>query len=74
MLPGTFVYVNAGTQIGKLESLKGILSPELIFSFALLGIFPLVAKKIISVIKARRASKPDDRPKNTDYNLEPTEP
>ena len=58
MLAGTFVYVNAGTQIGKLESLQGILSPELLFSFALLGIFPLAAKKIINVIKARRAGKP----------------
>ncbi|MDJ0668872.1 MAG: TVP38/TMEM64 family protein [Desulfobacterales bacterium] len=72
MLPGTFVYVNAGTQIGKLESLKGILSPELIFSFALLGIFPLVAKKIINVIKARRAGKPSDRTKPSEHHPEPT--
>jgi uncharacterized membrane protein YdjX (TVP38/TMEM64 family) len=72
MLPGTFVYVNAGTQIGKLESLKGILSPELIFSFALLGIFPLVAKKIISVIKARRAGKPSVRTKPSEHHPEPT--
>jgi uncharacterized membrane protein YdjX (TVP38/TMEM64 family) len=72
MLPGTFVYVNAGTQIGKLESLQGILSPELIFSFALLGIFPLVAKKIISVIKARRAGKPSVRDKPSEHHPEPT--
>ena len=72
MLPGTFVYVNAGTQIGKLESLKGILSPELIFSFALLGIFPLVAKKIINVIKARRAGEPSDRTKPSEHHPEPT--
>jgi uncharacterized membrane protein YdjX (TVP38/TMEM64 family) len=74
MLPGTFVYVNAGTQIGKLESLKGILSPELILSFALLGIFPLVAKKIISVIKARRAGKPVARNNTSEQNPEPTSP
>jgi uncharacterized membrane protein YdjX (TVP38/TMEM64 family) len=72
MLPGTFVYVNAGTQIGKLESLKGILSPGLILSFALLGIFPLVAKKIISVIKARRAGKPAARKNTSERNPEPT--
>jgi uncharacterized membrane protein YdjX (TVP38/TMEM64 family) len=74
MLPGTFVYVNAGTQIGKLESLKGILSPELIFSFALLGIFPLVAKKIISMIKARKANKPVARTKTSEQNPQPTNP
>ena len=72
MLPGTFVYVNAGTQIGKLESLQGILSPELLFSFALLGIFPLVANKIISVVKARRAGKPLARTKTFEHNPEPT--
>jgi uncharacterized membrane protein YdjX (TVP38/TMEM64 family) len=74
MLPGTFVYVNAGTQIGKLESLKGILSPELIFSFALLGIFPLVAKKIISIIKARRAVKSVAQTKTSEQNPQPTNP
>jgi uncharacterized membrane protein YdjX (TVP38/TMEM64 family) len=54
MLPGTFVYVNAGTQLAKLESMAGILSPELLLSFALLGIFPLVAKKVLALIKRRR--------------------
>jgi len=69
MIPGTFVYVNAGTQIGKLESLQGILSPGLIFSFALLGIFPLIAKKIITIVKARRVYKNFSKPKKFDYNL-----
>ncbi|VEN72939.1 Pyridine nucleotide-disulfide oxidoreductase [Candidatus Desulfarcum epimagneticum] len=69
MLPGAFVYVNAGTQIGRLESLKGIVSPELLFSFVLLGIFPLIAKKIISIVKARRVYKPFSKPKKFDYNL-----
>jgi uncharacterized membrane protein YdjX (TVP38/TMEM64 family) len=49
MLAGTLVYVNAGTQLGKLESLSGILSPLLVGSFALLGLFPLLAKKIIEL-------------------------
>ena len=53
MLPGTLVYVNAGTQLGKLESASGILSPGLLLSFALLGVFPLLAKKVIEVIKKK---------------------
>lgn len=53
MLPGTLVYVNAGTQLAKLESLKGILSPELILSFMILGIFPLLAKKTLPLLKKR---------------------
>lgn len=47
MLAGTLVYVNAGTQLGKLDSLSGILSPILVGSFVLLGVFPLIAKKVI---------------------------
>ena len=54
MLPGTAVYVNAGTQLGQIDSLTGILSPTMIVSFALLGIFPIVAKKIVSVIQRKR--------------------
>lgn len=51
MLPGTIVYVNAGTQLGQLESLSGIISPALLGSFALLGVFPIAAKKILERIK-----------------------
>lgn len=51
MLPGTAVYVNAGTRIGQLESAAGILSPELLLSFALLGLFPLFARKLVTLIK-----------------------
>jgi uncharacterized membrane protein YdjX (TVP38/TMEM64 family) len=47
MLAGTLVYVNAGTQLAKIESLSGILSPALVGSFALLGVFPIIAKKIV---------------------------
>ncbi len=53
MLPGTLVYVNAGTQLAKIESASGILSPGLLLSFALLGIFPLLAKKVVAVIKRK---------------------
>jgi uncharacterized membrane protein YdjX (TVP38/TMEM64 family) len=54
MLPGTFVFVNAGTQLAQIDSLGGILSPKLLASFALLGIFPLVAKKLVDLIKAKQ--------------------
>ena len=54
MLPGTVVYVNAGTQLGRIESLQGILSPALIGSFVLLGVFPLLAKWVVGAVQARR--------------------
>lgn len=53
MLPGTLVYVNAGTQLAQINSLKGILSPGLLLSFALLGV-PLLAKKGVSFINRKR--------------------
>jgi uncharacterized membrane protein YdjX (TVP38/TMEM64 family) len=54
MFAGTLVYVNAGTQLAQLSSLKGIASPMLIGSFVLLGIFPLLAKKLVEKINDRR--------------------
>jgi len=69
MLPGTFVYVNAGTQLGQLEGAGGILSPGLLLSFALLGIFPLVAKKILALFQARKVYAGHIKPKKFDYNL-----
>lgn len=51
MLPATLVYVNAGKELGKLESLAGILSPSLIASFVLLGLFPITVKKIMARLK-----------------------
>ena len=56
MLAGTIVYVNAGTQIAKIEQLKDIASPGLILSFVLLGIFPLLAKKAVDYLKRRQGS------------------
>ena len=53
MLAGTMVYVNAGKELGRLDSLSGILSPSLILSFALLGIFPLAVKKIMAWYRNR---------------------
>ena len=54
MLPGTLVYINAGSEIAKIESLGEILSPTLIGSFVLLGIFPLFVKKILVFIKKNK--------------------
>jgi uncharacterized membrane protein YdjX (TVP38/TMEM64 family) len=50
MLAGTIVYVNAGTQLAKIDSLSGILSPPLVGAFALLGLFPLAAKKFVEIM------------------------
>jgi len=69
MLAGTIVYVNAGTQIGQLESLAGILSPALLFSFVLLGIFPLIAKKVLDYTKAHKVMRGYKKPKHFDTNL-----
>ena len=69
MLAGTAVYVNAGTQLAQINSLRGILSPGLLLSFALLGIFPLAAKKAIDIYKARKVYAKWPRPGKTDYNM-----
>lgn len=69
MFAGTVVYVNAGTQLAKIESLQNIMSPGLILSFVLLGIFPLIAKKIVEIIQARKVFAKHPKPKKFDYNL-----
>jgi len=69
MFAGTLVFVNAGTQLAKIDSLSGILSPGLILSFVLLGIFPLIAKKILSGIKARKVLAAYPKPAGFDKNL-----
>lgn len=69
MLPGTLVYVNAGTQLASIESTSDILSPELIFSFVLLGIFPWLAKGIARVVRRVRVYSRWQRPKHYDRNL-----
>ncbi len=69
MLLGTLVYVNAGTQLAKIDSLKGILSPGLLLSFVLLGFFPLIAKKIVDMVKARKIYARWTKPAKFDRNL-----
>jgi len=69
MLAGTFVFVNAGTQLAQIDSLSGILSFNLIVSFALLGFFPLIAKGVLNMFKKRRVYKDYTKPKKFDRNM-----
>ena len=69
MLPGTIIYINAGTQLAKIESLKGILSPALLLSFALLGLFPLLAKKMAEWLQQRKVYGNWVKPRKYDRNL-----
>jgi pyruvate/2-oxoglutarate dehydrogenase complex dihydrolipoamide dehydrogenase (E3) component/uncharacterized membrane protein YdjX (TVP38/TMEM64 family) len=69
MLAGTLVYINAGTQLAKIDSLKGIVSPGLLLSFTLLGVFPIIAKKINQWLVGQRIYKKWARPKKFDRNL-----
>jgi len=71
MLAGTLVYINAGTQLARIESLSGILSPALIGSLVLLGFFPLAAKKLLDALKVRRvyARWRHAKPRRFDRNL-----
>jgi dihydrolipoamide dehydrogenase len=69
MLAGTVVYVYAGTQLARLDSLAGILSPGLIFAFVLLGIFPMLAKKVMDRIRGNKILAPFNKPDSFDNNL-----
>lgn len=69
MLPGTFVYVYAGTELGNLDSLAGILSPSLLGAFVLLGILPYFSKIFISFLNNRKLYRKFKKPQSYDYNL-----
>jgi uncharacterized membrane protein YdjX (TVP38/TMEM64 family) len=56
MLAGTIVYVNAGKELAKIKSVAGILSPGLILSFVLLGLFPIATKRLLSLYRSKKAS------------------
>ena len=60
MLAATIVFVNAGTQLAKISGLGDILSPQLIASFVLLGLFPLIAKKSVELFRSRRPPTVND--------------
>lgn len=69
MLAGTFVFVNAGTQLAQIETLSGILSPGLIGSFVLLGVFPLIAKKLVDAIAQNKILRAYKKPKSFDRDV-----
>jgi pyruvate/2-oxoglutarate dehydrogenase complex dihydrolipoamide dehydrogenase (E3) component/uncharacterized membrane protein YdjX (TVP38/TMEM64 family) len=69
MLPGTVVYVNAGTQLGQVSSAGDILSPSLIGAFVLLAILPFLARWGLAYLQARRVRARFNRPTHFDYNL-----
>lgn len=71
MLAGTVIYVNAGTQLATIDSLKGIVSPEIVLSLVLLGLFPLIAKKMLDTIIKNKIYKKwaDQKPKKFDRNV-----
>jgi uncharacterized membrane protein YdjX (TVP38/TMEM64 family) len=53
MLAGTIVYVNAGKELAQIDSLSGILSPGVLISFAVLGLFPITMKKLLALYKRK---------------------
>ena len=69
MLPGTLAYINAGTQLSRVETASGILSLPMLASFALLGVFPWIAKAFTGFLKKRRAMAKFSKPSGFDYNL-----
>jgi len=69
MLAGTAVYVNAGTQLAAIESTSDVLSPGLLGSLALLGVFPLLAKFVVGALQRRKLYARWERPKRFDRNL-----
>ncbi len=69
MFLGTAAYVKAGTEIVKVTSLKGLLSPSLISSFVFVGLLPIIAKKIVEALRSRKAYSRFKKPAHFDYNL-----
>ena len=69
MLAGTAVYVNAGTQLAAIQSPGDILSPGLLGSFVLLGLFPLVAKAGVGWLARRKVYAKWTKPRSFDRNL-----
>ena len=71
MLAGTAVFVNAGAELGKVDtfSVSGIATPGLIFSFVLLALFPWVARSIMNILQAQKVYKAYKKPKSFDTNL-----
>jgi len=69
MLPGTVVYVNAGTQLGQLSDPNGIVSPGLFLSLCLLGVFPMMSRRLTEMLRNRRALSGFSRPRSFDADV-----
>ncbi|PKM14425.1 MAG: pyridine nucleotide-disulfide oxidoreductase [Gammaproteobacteria bacterium HGW-Gammaproteobacteria-2] len=69
MLPGTIAYVFAGTQLAQIESASDVLSPGLIGAFVLLGVLPLLMRKLVQWLQARKVYAGYSKPRHFDYNL-----
>lgn len=69
MLPGTLVFVNAGRELGKLQSVGDILSLPLGIAFTALALLPLIARKVLGALRARRVYRGWKKPKHFDRNL-----
>lgn len=69
MLPGTIVYVNAGTHLGAIEAMTDIVKPQILFSFVLLGVFPFIAKSFVNIYLKNRKLWSFMKPKKFDYNV-----
>jgi len=69
MLPATAVYINAGTQLGQLQSTTGIISAPLLGSFLLLALFPFIARRALHYLRRRRTLARYRRPRHLDNNL-----
>lgn len=69
MLVGTAVYVNAGTQLAAIDTAADVLSPGLLASLVLLGVFPLLAKLLVDALQRRKLYARWPRPARFDRNL-----
>ena len=68
MLAGTVVYVNAGKELAKIDSLSGVLSPGLLFSFIILGLFPITVKKLLAFYKIKTDQRQQKSNNKNDNN------
>ncbi|MDX1625124.1 MAG: FAD-dependent oxidoreductase [Wenzhouxiangellaceae bacterium] len=69
MLPATLVYVNAGTQLGQVDSVGDVLTPGLLGAFVLLGLLPLLLRLLLRFVRNRRVYSGHPKPDSYDYNL-----
>lgn len=69
MLPGTMIYINAGTQLAQIDSMAGIVSPGVLLSLVLLGLFPIIMKGAMNMLNKRRVYAKWKKPTTFDRNV-----